>query len=145
MNQIHIVNNQEYVIIDRNFQIIDSSAAVSKYAVVMDKIKSGQDIRLSFPEIIGLETTCELILNRQQKNFTLNAIARNQADNQVIYFDIYLEKVENYLVLLFKDVTELMMLKQSLMQKVNETELALSKLKRFENCTNRIISSMGEL
>ncbi|WP_040896453.1 PAS domain-containing sensor histidine kinase [Xenococcus sp. PCC 7305] len=145
MNQIHIVNNQEYVIIDRNFQIIDSSTAVSKYAALPEKIKPGQDIRLSFPELIGLEATCELIYNQQQDNFTLKAIARNQADNQVIYFDIYLEKIENYLVLLCKDVTELMVLKQSLMQKVNEAELALSSLKRFENCTNRIIGSMGEL
>lgn len=145
MNQIHIVNNQEYVIIDQNFQIVDSSAAVSKYAEITDKIKLGQDIRLSFPEIIGLENTLEQILNQQQQNFTLKAIARNRADNQVIYFDIYIEKIINCLVLLFKDVTELMILKQSLMQKVNETELALSKLKRFENCTNRIIGTMGEI
>ena len=145
MNQIHIVDNQEYVIIDRHFQIVDSSPAAIKYAAVPENINLGQDIRLGFPEIIGLEKTLELILNQQQNNFTLKAIARNQADNQVIYFDIYLEKIENYLVLLFKDVTELMVVKQFLMQKVNEAELSLSALKRFENCTNRIIASMGEL
>ena len=145
MNQIHIVDNQEYVIIDQHFQIVDFSAAVDKYAAVPENVILGQDIRLSFPEIVGLEKTIELILNKQQNNFTLKAIAKNQADNQVIYFDIYLEKVENYLVLLFKDVTELMIVKQSLMQKVNEAELSLSTLKRFENCTNRIIASMGEL
>ncbi len=145
MNQIHIVDNQEYVIIDRHFQIVDSSPAAIKYAAIPENINLGQDIRLSFPEIIGLENTLELILNQQQNNFTLKAIARNQADNQVIYFDIYLEKIENYLVLLFKDVTELMIVKQFLMQKVNEAELSLSALKRFENCTNRIIASMGEL
>ncbi|MDJ0899341.1 MAG: PAS domain-containing sensor histidine kinase [Xenococcus sp. MO_188.B8] len=145
MNQIHIVDNQEYVIIDQHFQIVDFSAAVDEYAAVPENVILGQDIRLSFPEIVGLEKTIELILNEQQNNFTLKAIAKNQADNQVIYFDIYLEKVENYLVLLFKDVTELMIVKQSLMQKVNEAELSLSTLKRFENCTNRIIASMGEL
>ncbi len=145
MNQLHIVDNQEYVIIDRHFQIVDSSPAVRQYAAVPKKIKLGEDIRLSFPEMIGLEKTLELILNKQQDNFTLKAIARNQEDNQVIYFDIYLEKIENYLVLLFKDVTELMVIKQSLMQKVNEAELSLSTLKRFEDCTNRIIASMGEL
>ena len=145
MNQIHIVDNQEYVIIDQHFQIVDFSAAVDEYAAVPENVILGQDIRLSFPEIVGLEKTIELILNKQQNNFTLKAIAKNQADNQVIYFDIYLEKVGNYLVLLFKDVTELMIVKQSLMQKVNEAELSLSTLKRFENCTNRIIASMGEL
>ena len=145
MNQIHIVDNQEYVIIDRHFQILDSSPAVRKYAAAPENLNLSQDIRLSFPEIIGLEQTVERILNREQDNFTIKAIARNQLDNQVIYFDIYLEKVENYLVVLFKDVTDLMVVKQSLMQKVNEAELALSTLKRFENCTNRIIASMGEL
>ncbi len=145
MNQIHIVDNQEYVIIDRHFQIVESSPAVGNYAAATENLNVGQDIRLSFPEIIGLEKTLARILNKQQDNFTLKAIARNQADNQVIYFDIYLEKIENYLVLLFKDVTELMLVKQSLMQKVNEAELSLSTLKRFENCTNRIIASMGEL
>ena len=145
VKQLHIVDNQEYVIIDRHFQIVDSSTAVRKYAAVPENLNLGQDIRLSFPEIIGLEKTVEQILNKQQDNFTLKAIAKNQTDNQLIYFNIYLEKVENYLVLLFKDVTELMLVKQSLMQKVNEAELSLSTLKRFENCTNRIIASMGEL
>ncbi len=145
MNPIHVVDNQEYVIIDRHFKIVDASSAVSKYAATPENLNSSQDIRLSFPEIIGLEKTVERIFSQQQDNFTLKAIARNQADNQVIYFDCYLEKVEDYLVILFKDFTDLMVVKQSLMQKVNEAELALSTLKRFENCTNRIIASMGEL
>lgn len=145
MNQIHIVDNQEYVIIDRDFAIVDFSPAARKYAAVPANLNLNQDIRWSFPEIIGLEDTVERILNQQQDNFTIKAITRNQADNQVVYFDIYLKKVENYLVILLKDVTDLMLVKQSLMQKVNEAELALSALKRFETCTNRIIASMGEL
>ena len=145
MKQIHIVDNQEYIIFDRRFQIVDTSSAVKKYAAAPDNLNLSQDIRLSFPEIIGLEKTIEQILNSEQDNFTIKAIARNQPNNQIIYFDIYLEKVENYLVALFKDVTDLMVLKQSLMQQVNEAELALSTLKRFESCTNRIIASMGEL
>ena len=62
MNQIHVVDNQEYVIIDRHFQIVDSSPAAIKYAAIPENINLGQDIRLSFPEIIGLEKTLELIL-----------------------------------------------------------------------------------
>ena len=38
-----------------------------------------------------------------------------------------------------------MTLKQSLLQQVNEAEILLSSLKRFEECTNKIIASMGEI
>ena len=49
------------------------------------------------------------------------------------------------MILFFIDTTEFIKLRQSFIQKVNEAELALGALQRFEYCTNKIINSMEDI
>ena len=142
MNLIPVIDSQEYILCDRDFTIVQFTDGVNIYSE--QAIAKGEDIRTGFPEIIGLESVCEAILSGVESSFIFESITRK--DNQLtIYFDLYIKSVNEYLVILLEDVTELMLLKQSFVQRLNEAELSLNKLKRFEYCTNKIIASMRDV
>ena len=143
MDSIPISDNQEYVVVDNNFSVIEFSANIQKYA---DKnISTGEDIRNSFPEVVGLESICQEILSKRQQSFVLKSISRSKTKDNAVYFDLYFNLIEQHLVILLEDVTELMTLRQYSIQKLNEAEIALNKLQRFEYCTNKIITSMKDV
>ncbi|MDJ0690624.1 MAG: PAS domain-containing sensor histidine kinase [Xenococcaceae cyanobacterium MO_188.B32] len=145
MKQLLIIDKREYLILNRDLTIAQISALATKYAEFPDRVVVGQDIRLSFPEFIGLEDTLIGLLQQEQGNFILQGITRHKEQNSLLYFDIDIKNIDNNLIVFFEDVTELMTLKQSLLQQVNEAEILLSSLKRFEECTNKIIASMGDI
>ena len=145
MKQLLIIDKREYLILNKDLTIAQASEVATKYAEFPEQVAVGQDIRLSFPEFFGLEDTLNTLLEKEQSNFILQSIARHSAQNSSLYFDIDIKKINDQLIVFFEDVTELMTLKQSLLQQVNEAELLLSSLKRFEECTNKIIASMGEI
>ena len=142
MDLIPVIDRQEYIICDRNFIIVQFTDGVNTYSE--RAIAKGEDVRIGFPEIIGLESVCEAILSGAESSFVLESIIRQ--DSQVtVYFNLYIESIDEYFVILLEDVTELMLLKQSFVQRLNEAELCVDKLKRFEYCTNKIIASMRDV
>lgn len=145
MDLIPIIDNKDYLIADKNLSIVQFSSNSQKYINCEQNIALGKDIRTILPEIIGLESICEEILLGQQESFVLESITRNQEANSDLYFDLYIKSIENYLVVLFEDVTQLTLLKQTSLQRLNEAEIALNKLQRFEYCTNKIIASMRDV
>ena len=140
-----MTENQEYLIFDRKLIIIKFSSNIQKYAA--QTIVTGEDLRLGFPEMVGLEATCQEILSGRQKNFILENITRSQEPNNDLYFNLLIEALENEecLVILLEDVTESVLPQQSVMQRLNEAEITINKLKRFEYCTNKIIASMRDV
>ena len=145
MKLIPIIDNREYIIIDRELNILQRSPNIDKYTDLDEAVKLGQDVRLALPELIGLEETCTAILKGTQELFKLECISRAQDPEKIIYFDLYIKSIDHKLLILIEDVTELMSLRQSLLQRVNEAEVALNKLKKFEYCTNKIVASMGDV
>lgn len=145
MKQLLIVDKREYLILNEDLTIAQTSALAAKYAEFPEQISINQDIRLGFPEFVGLEDTLTNLLEKEQSNFILQSITRYSEENSPLYFDIDIKNISGQLIVFFEDVTELMTLKQSLLQQVNEAEILLSSLKRFEECTNKIIASMGEI
>ena len=143
MDLIPIIENQEYIICDRNFIVARLSADVQRYAD--QTIVIGEDIRTSFPEIVGLESTCQEILRGKRTNFSLETISRNKPLEQVLYFSLSIQAIEENLVIFLSDVTESTVFQQSSMQQINEAEIVLNKLQRFEYCTNKIIASMRDV
>ena len=143
MDLLPIIENQEYIICDRNFIVTKLSADAQQYAE--QAIVVGEDIRSSFPEIVGLEGTCEEIFLGQQESFCLEKIFRSQKLEQALYFNLLIKAIEDNLVILLSDVTSSTLFQQSSMQQINEAEIALSKLQRFEYCTNKIIASMRDV
>ena len=143
MDSIPVSDNQEYVVVDNYFNVIEFSANIQKYA---DKtISTGEDIRNSFPEVVGLESVCQEILSKRQQSFALKSISRTKTKDNAVYFDLYFSLIEQHLVILLEDVTELTTLRQYSIQKLNEAEIALNRLQRFEYCTNKIITSMKDV
>jgi PAS domain S-box-containing protein len=140
---IPVINNQEYLLFDNNFTIVQFSSNIAKYAT--QTIVVNDDIRRGFPELVGLESVCQEILLGQEESFVLESISRSQNAHETIYFNLYLKSVSEHLIILLEDVTELVSLRQLSMQQLNEAELAINRLERFEYCTNKIIASMKDI
>ena len=151
MSPLPTIDSREYLpylVLDCNLRIQKFSELLEQYSQEFRELAIGNDIRLSFPELVGLETVCEEILQHKQDKFVLESVARESSkDNKdnTLYFDISIQSIKNQLVLFVEDVTELVELRQSFVQKTNEAELNLNTLKRFEYCTNKIINSMEDI
>ena len=143
MDLIDLAENQEYIVCDRNLTIVQFSENAHKYTT--QKIVLGQDILLCLPEIVGLETTCQEILSGQQDSFMLETILRHQPDGELLYFNLVIQEIDKHIAIFLEDVTESTLLQQSTVQRLNEIEIALNKLQRFEYCTNKIIASMQDV
>lgn len=143
MDLIPVIENQEYIICDRNLIVVQISPDAKQYAE--QAIVVGKDIRNSFPEIVGLEATCQEILLGQQESFCLERIFRTQKSEQSLYFNLLIQAIKEHLVIFLSDVTSSTLFQQSSMQQINEAEIALNKLQRFEYCTNKIIASMQDV
>ena len=145
MSSIVVSENQGYLIIDNNFLLLELSPNAKKFAESPETLELGQDIRPNFPELIGLEETLIALNHTSEHSFILEGIAREKTSDSNLYFNLTVKKLAHKLILFLDDVTELMLLKQSYNQKVNEAEISLNTLKRFEYCTNKIIASMGDI
>lgn len=143
MDLIPVIDHQEYLVFDDNFTVVQFSGGIQKYAE--QKIYTGEDLRRGFPELVGLESVCQEIATGETTNFSLESIARTPTPEEIIYFNLHIQAFQEHLVMLLEEVTELLSLRQSSMQRLNEAEIALNKLQRFEYCTNKIIASMRDV
>lgn len=143
MDSIPVNENREYLVFDRNFKIISLSENVAKYAA--RTVELGEDVRQYFPELVGLEGTCWEISLGQKESFDLQMIYRSRLPETAVYFNLAIAALDENLVLWLEDVTESTILQQSSMQRINEAEINLNKLQRFEYCTNKIIASMRDV
>lgn len=143
MDLIPVIDNQEYLIFDNQFVVVSFSNGVQQYAE--ETITVGDDLRTGFPEIIGLEAVCQEIAAGETAKFSLETIGRTLTPSETIYFNLYIQAFNEHLIVLLEDVTELISLRQSSMQRLNEAEIVLNKLQRFEYCTNKIIASMRDV
>jgi hypothetical protein len=55
-------------------------------------VSLGNDVRLSFPELIGVEETLFDILEGRQISFGLRGIARSLEPSYSLYFDLYIRQ-----------------------------------------------------
>ncbi|BAY33857.1 adenylate/guanylate cyclase [Nostoc carneum NIES-2107] len=136
--------------LDHNFQILDNSEQVHKFAERPEEVMQGKDIRLSFPEFIGMEDILVSILKGEQELFELPGIRRCFDNNQEIYIDIYVisEQVEskstNRLLILIEEVTDKLAFEQKLAQKYHEASLLSSTLIAYKNYMEQVIGSMAD-
>jgi PAS domain S-box-containing protein len=144
LNQLFIPDRIEYLFLNRDLIILEKSSQVEKFADLPNEVSIGKDVRLAFPEFIGSEEILEEILLLQRDNLTLEGIFREREDNSPIYGNLSVRCFQNHLIVLFDDVTEIMILKQSLIQRANESEFLLSALTVSQNYLNNIVISMGD-
>lgn len=153
LNQVLAIlapRHMEYLVLDEDFKIIEMSSGVRRFADFPDEVIQGKDIRLGFPEIIGLEDSLIPIMQGRQSCFQFKGICRTLDNNSPLYIDLHAlvslnqEIFENQLILLLEDVTEKMVWEQKLVQAANEANLFLSALAASKSYIDKIITSMAD-
>ncbi|MEO8892414.1 MAG: PAS domain-containing sensor histidine kinase [Coleofasciculaceae cyanobacterium] len=157
----------EYLTLDRNFIILEGSYGARCFAEFPDELYQGNDVRLSFPEIIGIETILIDILEGREVVFELKGVGRSEDRNSSLveqcqtndllcqqqyplYIDLYIHEssnqnyLENSLIILLEDSTERMLLQQSFAQRTNEAQLLLASTPNSKNYIDKIIASMAD-
>ncbi|BAZ09291.1 diguanylate cyclase/phosphodiesterase with PAS/PAC and GAF sensor(s) [Calothrix sp. NIES-4071] len=124
--KILITDDTEYLVVADNLLIIETSPEINKFADSNIEVTQGEDIRLTFPELIGAEDYLNNILLGQQKSLELKGIARSEEPSP-FYIDLYITNFEGLLIVLLIDSTERMVLKQKLLQQNYENIILLSK------------------
>lgn len=142
------VRRLEYLKLDLDFNIVDTSEGVQRFADCPDQVIQENDARLGFPELIGIENILINILQGEQERFELKGIARFYEREAPLYIDLYIigqnEQLENKLFILFEDVTEKLVLEQTLMQKANEAELLASALAVSQVYIDKVMTFMAD-
>ncbi|MEH2405349.1 ATP-binding protein [Nostoc sp.] len=140
----------EYLIIDGNFKILEKSLGLNHFADIPDEVKQGEDIRIVFPELEGLEDVFNAIRQGEQDYFELKGIMRSQDIVSPLYIDIRItnniqeDHFSNSLLILVEDATERMVLEQSLFQGANEANLLLRNLKASKQYIDQIVTSIAD-
>ncbi|BAY28003.1 adenylate/guanylate cyclase [Calothrix sp. NIES-2100] len=136
--------------LDENLRILDMSEEVQRFAAQPEEVILGKDVRLSFPEFIGLEDILASILKGEQELFELAGIRRDSEHTSSIYIDIYIinEQLESYaenrLIVLIEEVTERLAIEHKLAQKYHEASLLSTTLIAYKNYMEQVINSMAD-
>ncbi|QLE41840.1 response regulator [Nostoc sp. C052] len=140
----------EYLIIDENLKILEMSLGVNHFADIPNELKFGQDVRIVFPELEGIEDIFDAIRQREQDDFKLKGIMRSQDSGSPLYIDIRItnnlqeDHSRNTIIIVVEDATERMVLEQSLFQGANEANLLLRNLKASKQYIDQIVTSMAD-
>jgi adenylate cyclase len=140
----------EYLAVDESFNILELSHKIAQFADRPQDLSIGKDVRLSFPEIVGIEEILSHILQGRQLNFDLKGIGRFSGRGNLLYFDMYVindsedYQAGNKLIILCEDVTERMNLEQTLVQRSNETTLLLDAWAASSQYLDKIIQYIGD-
>ncbi len=136
--------------LDEHLRIVELSEQVQRFADRPEEVVLLQDIRLGFPEFIGLEDTLKDILQGEQELFELEGIGRCAENKADVYINIYIigeqreTKSESRLIILIEDITETMALKQKLAQSANEANLLSNALMAYKNYMDQVITTMAD-
>jgi adenylate cyclase len=137
--------------IDKNFCILDISPQVPQFSDRPSEVILGKDIRLAFPEFIGIEDILFSILEGHQEVFELEGICRQFENQDNFYIDIYIigetseKKGGNILIILLEDVTSRMNIQRRFLQRVHEGNLVSLALSTYQDYMDKIITSMGDV
>jgi PAS domain S-box-containing protein len=140
----------QYLTIDEKLKILEMSVGLDEFADITSQLKSGQDVRIAFPELEGLEDVFDAIRQGERDKFELKGIRRSQDTTYPLYIDIRItsnsQEVDysHELIIVIEDATERMVLEQSLFQGANEANLLLRNLKASKQYIDQIVTSMAD-
>ena len=117
-----------YILLDSTLTIVEFSQNLSLFAISPEELQHGAVVSNAFPELFGVEDILKEIYLGQRREYELREIARDK-----LYFNLYAHRLDSYLLLLFENTTEIMNLKQTLVQRANETGLLLDALRNSKD------------
>lgn len=141
----------EYLELDQNFKILALSLDVQRFADCPNEVITGKDVRLAFPELIGIEGILLAIIQGNHESFELKGVGRSCVQGSPLYIDVFITSspdkinIENRLVIFFEDVTEKMVLEQKLVQRSNEASLLLEAWAYSSDYLDKIIKSLENI
>ncbi|MFB2836241.1 adenylate/guanylate cyclase domain-containing protein [Floridanema evergladense] len=143
-----ILTSIDYLLVDDKFKVVEISAGVPKFSDCPPESILNQDVSEVLPELVGIEDIVGEILQGDRKYFDYKGIARLTASNDTLYINLHIIKdheiTSNQLLIILEDVTEKMLLEQTLVQRNNELELLFSKLSASNQYIDKIIGSMAD-
>ncbi len=143
IEKLLVPHDAESLAVTHELLILETSLGVRRF-VDPNEVMPGNDIRLGFPELIGIEDCLTDILEGRQKSFKLEGIARVISPNLYFYIDLYITSLDGVLIILLEETTERMNLAQQLAQKNNQASLLLSALSTSNNYLDKIITSLKD-
>jgi PAS domain S-box-containing protein len=150
LNKLFCPRHIEYLVVDQDLNIQEKSWGVHRFSDSPQDVIQGKNVRLGFPELIGIEDLLNQIIQEQQPGFELKGIGRFSERGEPLYLDIYITKnyygktLDKQLLIFLEDVSEKMILEQSLVQRTNEAALLLDAWGASNDYLDKIISSMAE-
>jgi PAS domain S-box-containing protein len=150
LKKLLVPHHLEYLALDRDFLIQETSLQVQRFADCPEEVAAGNDARIPFPELVGTEEILIDIFEGRLPNFELKSMTRVLENGSRLYFDMYIVEFSNddncqRLIVFFEDVTDRMGLEQTLVQATNEMNILLSTLAATNNYVEKIITSMAEV
>jgi PAS domain S-box-containing protein len=148
LNGLSTERETGFLIVDQSWQIVDLSTTVHRLADEPSVVSRGQDARLGFPELFGLEDCLDQLLQATQESFKLKGVDRSIDPLHPLYIDLCLFKNHEYdstrstFIILIEDATERMVLQQALVQSSNETSLLLKTLMASKEYVDQVVGSM---
>lgn len=141
----------EYIILTLDLKILEISPHAEKFSEFPNEVKVGQDIRVGFPELCGVEDTIASIGQGNSRNFKLKSIAKLPPKSpSLCYVDLYIGSVpapldgDRHIIVLLEDTTEQMLVQQKLFQRVNESSLLKTAWSESQAYLDKIINSMAD-
>lgn len=139
----------EYVKINSALKIQGISPGIHNFSEGYIALEIGKNVTEYFPELIGMEAILLEVLEEKQPHFLLQGMGRIKEDGTDFYFDLSILKdsennKEPELAIFFEDVTQKMVLEQSLVQASNETSLLLNALSASKAYIDRLVDSLAD-
>jgi len=139
----------EYLTIAQDLTIEDMSFGVKRFADSAHEVEIGQDCRRGFPELVGMENLLMQVLWGWNSSLELKGISRPHTIP--LYVDIYImggqdqpNRINHNLIIFFEDVTEQMLLEQTLVQRSHEAALLLNSLSATKDYLQKIITAIAD-
>jgi diguanylate cyclase (GGDEF)-like protein len=133
LNAILSKNIFEYILVDTDLKVIESSIGVSRY--LGEQPNNGDDILDFIPEFVGNEDEIKKIFVKRYCLFTLETVHRNE-----YYINISIEYCDsNTAIVLLHNVTAITINQQSLLQYSNESTLLYNTLTKVINNQNSMV------
>jgi len=133
LNAILSKNIFEYILVDTNLKVIESSQGVERY--LGEKPKDGDDILDFIPEFVGNEEEIKKIFIKRYCLFTLETVQKND-----YYINISIEYCDSKTaIVLLHNVTAITINQQNLLQYSNESTLLYNTLNKVINNQNSMV------
>ncbi|NJS09892.1 MAG: diguanylate cyclase [Microcoleus sp. CSU_2_2] len=150
LNKLLSWRRLEYLVVDREFKIQETSLKVQQFADIPDEVARGKDVRASFPELIGIEENLINIIEGKEQSFQLKASTRVLEDGSYLYFDLYIFGYKEHkkiakLVLVCENVTSSVTAHQILVQAANENSIIANSLATAHDYIQQLITSINDV